>query len=88
MSCDIEDSATRVADLRRGICIVNLRSAGSPVCPFRWPQSGQSWQRSLPVRALGWPLRQVPRLHEHVGDQAVGCGPRKVEWHTAPVEHD
>jgi hypothetical protein len=35
-------NAVRVADLRRGICIVNLRSAESPVCPFRWPQSGHS----------------------------------------------
>lgn len=35
LSCDIEDSATRVADLRRGICIVNLLPADSPVCPFR-----------------------------------------------------
>ena len=42
LSYDIEDSAVHVADLRRGICIVNLRAAESPVCPFRWPQSGHS----------------------------------------------
>ena len=42
LSCDIEDSVTHVADLLRGICIVNLRPAESPVCPFRWLQSGNS----------------------------------------------
>ena len=31
---DIEDSATRVADLQRGICVVNLGPTESPVCPF------------------------------------------------------
>src|SRR5258708_32813529 len=43
-------SATCVADLLRGICIVNLRPVESPVCPFRWLQSCNSWHRSLPVR--------------------------------------
>jgi hypothetical protein len=42
LSCDNEDSATRVADLPRGICIVNLRPTESPVCPFRLPRSGHS----------------------------------------------
>jgi hypothetical protein len=31
---------------------------------------------------------QIPGLHERVGKRAVGCGPRKVEWQTAPVDHD
>jgi len=42
VSRDIEDSATHVADLLRGIRIVNLRPVESPVCPFRWLQSGNS----------------------------------------------
>jgi hypothetical protein len=37
---------------------------------------------------LGDRFGKVPSLHERVGEQAVGCGPRKVEWQTAPVEHD
>ena len=33
-------------------------------------------------------LRQLPTLHERVGGQVVGCGARKVEWQTVPVEDD